>query len=43
MDFTNEIGIVVGPLAFQSDFGERKDFETNSGNTGFGIGVLALH
>jgi hypothetical protein len=40
IDFTNEIGIVVGPVAFQSDFGEREDFETNSGNTGFGIGVL---
>lgn len=40
ISFTNEIGIVVGPVAFQSDFGEREDFETNSGNTGFGIGVL---
>lgn len=38
--FTNEIGIVAGPVAFQSDFGERQDFETNSGNTGFGIGIV---
>jgi len=38
--FTNEIGVVAGPLAFQSDFGERKDFETNSGNTGFGVGLV---
>lgn len=38
--FTNEIGIVTGPVAFQSDFGERTDFETNSGNTGFGVGVV---
>ncbi|MEM6516516.1 MAG: glutamate dehydrogenase [Bacteroidota bacterium] len=38
--FTNEIGAVVGPVAFQSDFGERNDFETNSGNTGFGIGLI---
>ncbi|MGB3607975.1 MAG: glutamate dehydrogenase [Psychroserpens sp.] len=38
--FTNEIGIVAGPVAFQSDFGERQDFETNAGNTGFGIGLV---
>jgi hypothetical protein len=38
--FTNEIGIVAGPVAFQSDFGERQDFETNSGNTGYGIGLV---
>jgi len=38
--FTNEIGVVLGPVAFQSDFGEREDFETNSGNTGFGIGLV---
>jgi len=38
--FTNEIGVVVGPVAFQSDFGERQDFETNAGNTGFGVGLL---
>ncbi|GGG38217.1 glutamate dehydrogenase [Bizionia arctica] len=39
-NFTNEIGAVVGPVAFHSDFGERKDSETNMGNTGFGIGIL---
>lgn len=38
--FSNEIGIVAGPVAFQSDFGERRDFETNAGNTGFGIGFV---
>lgn len=38
--FSNEIGVIVGPIAFQSDFGERSDFETNSGNTGFGIGFI---
>ncbi len=38
--FSNEIGIVAGPVAFQSDFGERQDFETNSGNTGFGVGIV---
>lgn len=38
--FSNEIGIIAGPVAFQSDFGERSDFETNTGNTGFGIGFI---
>ncbi len=38
--FSNEIGVVAGPIVFQSDFGERYDFETNSGNTGFGIGFI---
>lgn len=38
--FSNEIGIIAGPIAFQSDFGERSDFETNRGNTGFGIGFI---
>ena len=38
--FSNELGIIAGPVAFQSDFGERRDFETNSGNTGFGIGIV---
>ena len=38
--FSNELGIIFGPVAFQSDFGERRDFETNRGNTGFGIGIV---
>lgn len=38
--FSNELGIIAGPVALQSDFGERLDFETNAGNTGFGIGVI---
>ena len=38
--FSNEIGVIGGPVAFQSDFGERSDFETNTGNTGFGIGFI---
>lgn len=38
--FSNEIGVIVGPVAFQSDFGERSDFETNTGNTGIGIGFV---
>ena len=38
-DFVNEIGIVVGPVLLYSDFGERNNFETNTGNVGFGIGI----
>lgn len=38
--FSNEIGIIIGPVALQSDFGERRDFETNVGNTGIGIGFV---
>ncbi|MBQ0116644.1 MAG: outer membrane beta-barrel protein [Flavobacterium sp.] len=38
--FSHEIGIIAGPVAFQSDYGERHDFDTNSGNTGFGIGLI---
>jgi hypothetical protein len=38
--FSHEIGAIVGPVAFQSDYGERHDFETNAGNTGYGIGLI---
>lgn len=38
--FSHEIGAIVGPVAFQSDYGERHDFKTNSGNTGYGIGII---
>jgi hypothetical protein len=38
--FSHEVGAIVGPVAFQSDYGERHDFATNSGNTGFGIGLI---
>lgn len=38
--FSHEIGGIVGPVAFQSDYGERHDFSTNAGNTGYGIGLV---
>jgi hypothetical protein len=38
--FSHEIGGIVGPVAFQSDYGERHDFSTNAGNTGYGIGLI---
>ena len=38
--FSHEVGVIVGPVAFQSDYGERSDFSTNAGNTGYGIGLI---
>jgi hypothetical protein len=29
--FSHEVGLIVGPVAFQSDYGERHDFNTNAG------------
>lgn len=40
LGFSHEIGVITGPVAFQSDFGVRNDFETNAGNTGIGIGII---
>lgn len=36
----HEVGVIFGPVAFQSDYGQRHDNSTNLGNTGFGIGVV---
>jgi hypothetical protein len=38
--FSHEIGIITGPVAFYSDFGQRNDFETNAGNVGWGVGLI---
>ena len=38
--FSHEVGVIAGPVAFQSDYGERKDWDTNKGNTGIGVGVI---
>lgn len=38
--FSHELGVIVGPVAFQADYGERGNQETNIGNTGFGIGLV---
>lgn len=35
-----ELGVVVGPVAFFSDYGIRYDLDTNTGNTGLGIGIV---
>lgn len=39
-DIAQEVGIVFGPVTFQSDYGERHDLETNVGNRGIGIGIV---
>lgn len=38
--FSHEVGVIAGPVAFQSDYGERHDYNTNAGNTGYGIGLI---
>ncbi|WP_055447450.1 THC0290_0291 family protein [Lacinutrix mariniflava] len=40
LGLSHEIGIITGPVAFKSDYGLRSEFETNAGNTGFGIGIV---
>lgn len=40
LGFSHEIGVITGPVAFQSDFGERFDFDTNTGNVGVGAGIV---
>ena len=37
--FSHEIGAIAGPVAFQSDFGQRHNLDTNTGNTDSGIGL----
>jgi hypothetical protein len=39
-NLAHEIGVTIGPVAFQSDYGERHDFETNAGNTGYAVGLI---
>jgi hypothetical protein len=38
--FSSEIGVIAGPIVYQSDFGERGDFESNTNNVGIGIGIV---
>lgn len=40
LGFSHEIGVITGPVAFQSDFGLRNNFDTNRGNIGFGVGIV---
>lgn len=40
MGFSHELGVIGGPIAMRSDFGERNDFETNASNSGYGVGII---
>jgi len=40
LGFSHEIGAIVGPVQFRSDYGVRNNEETNIGNTGIGIGLI---
>lgn len=40
LGFSHEVGVIGGPVAFQSDYGERYNFDTNKGNVGIGIGIV---
>lgn len=40
LGFSHEIGAIVGPVQFRSDYGVRQDEGTNFGNSGYGIGII---
>ncbi|WP_338732440.1 THC0290_0291 family protein [Mangrovimonas cancribranchiae] len=40
LGFSHEIGAIVGPVQFRSDYGIRNNEETNFGNTGIGVGII---
>ena len=37
---SHEVGVIAGPVAFQSDYGERYDLGTNLKNSGIGVGII---
>lgn len=36
----HELGVTAGTVSFQSDYGEREDFESTSSNIGFNVGLV---
>ena len=40
LNLSHEIGVIVGPVQFRSDFGQRFNEENNIGNMGYGIGII---
>ncbi|WP_228853568.1 THC0290_0291 family protein [Aegicerativicinus sediminis] len=40
LGFSHEIGAIIGPVEFRSDFGQRNNEPTNLGNSGIGIGII---
>ena len=39
-NFSSELGVTLGPVAFKSDYGLENNSKTNFGNIGFGIGLM---
>jgi hypothetical protein len=37
---SHEVGVIAGPVFFQSDYGQRHNFETNISNSGIGVGIV---
>ncbi|WP_268848461.1 THC0290_0291 family protein [Flavobacterium aestivum] len=37
---SHELGVMAGPLEFRSDYGQKDNEKTNTGNLGYGIGIL---
>lgn len=37
---SHEIGVLVGPASFLTDYGERYDIQNNLDNSGFGVGIV---
>lgn len=40
LGISHEIGVLVGPTAFLTDYGERYNLQNNASNSGFGIGLV---
>ena len=40
LGFSHEVGVILGPSALYSDFGQRNSTENNIANTGIGIGLI---
>jgi len=40
LGISHEIGVLVGPLSFFTDYGERWEIDNNVKNSGFGIGLV---
>ncbi len=40
LGFSHELGFIAGPAPFQSDYGQRYDWETNKGNLGFKAALI---
>lgn len=38
--FSHEIGVITGPVSFQSDYGARNDLSTTFKNAGYGVGLI---